>query len=77
MEMEPSRAFYRIQISAKDVPLSDELELTIFTKNGEQLARIRGICRPRRDGLQCAGYVSSSSSDVANTSRGSSRGVCP
>jgi hypothetical protein len=42
MELEPSRAFYRIRISAKDVPLSDELELTIFTKSGEELGCIRG-----------------------------------
>jgi len=41
-EAGPSRVFYRIQIPAKDVPLSDELELTIFTKSGEQLGCIKG-----------------------------------
>ena len=34
--------FYRMQIPAKDIPLTDELEVLIFSKDGEQLACLKG-----------------------------------
>lgn len=35
-------AFYRMRIPAQDIPLTDDLEVTIFSKTGEQLACIKG-----------------------------------
>jgi hypothetical protein len=41
-EMNPPAVFYRIRIPAQDIPLADDLEVTIFSKTGEQLACIKG-----------------------------------
>lgn len=41
-ESGPVRQFYRLQIPAKDVPLTDELEVHIFSKNGTELGCMRG-----------------------------------
>ena len=35
-------AFYRMHIPAKDIPLTDDLEVTILTESGEQLACMKG-----------------------------------
>jgi hypothetical protein len=35
-------AFYRMRVPAQGIPLSDDLEVTIFSKTGEQLACIKG-----------------------------------
>ena len=35
-------AFYRMHIPARDIPLTDDLEITIFSKTGEQLASWKG-----------------------------------
>jgi hypothetical protein len=35
-------AFYRLRIPAQDIPLTDDLEVLIFAKGGEQLACIKG-----------------------------------
>jgi len=34
--------FYRMRIPAHNIPLTDELEVMVFTKNGEQLACVKG-----------------------------------
>jgi hypothetical protein len=34
--------FYRMQIPARDVPLADDLEVLIFSNDGEQLACVKG-----------------------------------
>jgi hypothetical protein len=35
-------AFYRMRIPAQDVPLTDDLEVLIFSRTGEQLACVKG-----------------------------------
>lgn len=35
-------AFYRMRIPAHEIPLNDDLEITIFSKTGEQLASLKG-----------------------------------
>jgi hypothetical protein len=34
--------FYRMRIPAQDIPLTNDLEVVIFSKTGEQLACIKG-----------------------------------
>ena len=41
-EQRRPEAFYRMQIPAQDVPLTDDLEVLIFSKSGEQLACVKG-----------------------------------
>jgi hypothetical protein len=41
-ETNAAQDFYRIRIPAEGVPLKDSLEVLIFTRNGEELACIRG-----------------------------------
>jgi len=41
-ELNTPVAFYRMHIPAKDIPLTADLEVTIFTKSGEQLACMKG-----------------------------------
>lgn len=41
-EQSAPEAFYRMRIPAQDVPLTDDLEVLIFSKSGEQLACVRG-----------------------------------
>lgn len=41
-EQWPSDVFYRMTIPAAGVPLTDDLEILIFSKSGEQLACVKG-----------------------------------
>jgi hypothetical protein len=41
-ETDPAEVSYRMRIPAGDVPLTDDLEVAIFAKTGEQLACIKG-----------------------------------
>jgi hypothetical protein len=41
-ELQRPRVFYRMQIPAKGIPLSDDLEVLIFSKGGEQLGCVKG-----------------------------------
>ena len=41
-ELSTPLAFYRMRIPAQDIPLTDELEVLIYSKSGEQLACIKG-----------------------------------
>ncbi len=41
-EQQSPEAFYRMRVPAQDIPLTDDLEVLIFSKSGEQLACVRG-----------------------------------
>jgi hypothetical protein len=41
-EQQTSSGFYRMRIPAKDIPLTDDLEVVIFASNGERLACVKG-----------------------------------
>ena len=41
-ELSPPQRFYRMHIPAEDIPLTDDLEVLIFSKSGEQLACVKG-----------------------------------
>jgi hypothetical protein len=41
-EQAAPEAFYRMRIPAQDVSLTDDLEVSIFSQSGEQLACVKG-----------------------------------
>ena len=41
-ELSPSRPFYRMQIPARGIPLNDQLEIRILTKDGTQIGCLTG-----------------------------------
>ena len=41
-EEQPAVDFYRMQIAAKGIPLTDELQIHISSQDGEQLACVKG-----------------------------------
>jgi hypothetical protein len=41
-ELNVSNVFYRMQIPAKDIPLTEDLEVQILSKDGERLACVKG-----------------------------------
>ena len=42
LELRFPRPFYRMKIPAPDIPITDDLEIVIFAKTGEELACIKG-----------------------------------